>query len=66
VRVAADGSLRACLGGRERLGLKQLLRDGADDRAIAASIVAALAHKHARHEMARQAGQLVPMIGTGG
>jgi cyclic pyranopterin phosphate synthase len=66
VRVAADGSLRACLGGRERLGLKQLLRDGTDDRAIAASITAALAHKHARHEMERHGGQLISMIGTGG
>ncbi len=66
VRVAADGSLRACLGGRARLSLKALLRDGTSDEAIAASIREALALKAARHEMTRDAGQLVSMIGTGG
>jgi cyclic pyranopterin phosphate synthase len=66
VRVAADGSLRACLGGRERVGLKQLLRDGTPDEAIAARVVEALSHKRDRHDMAAGAGRLLPMIGTGG
>jgi len=66
VRVAADGSLRACLGGRERLSLKPLLRDGTSDEVIAGQIVAALAQKRERHDLARSAGQLVSMIGTGG
>lgn len=64
VRVAADGSLRACLGGRDRVALKPLLRDEPDDRVIAERITAALALKRDRHEMA--AGGLLPMIGTGG
>jgi cyclic pyranopterin phosphate synthase len=64
VRVGADGSLRACLGGRDRVALKDMLREGATDEAIAAAIRAALAGKHERHDMA--AGALLPMIGTGG
>jgi cyclic pyranopterin phosphate synthase len=66
VRVAADGSLRACLGGRERLSLKALLRDGTPDQAIAAAIEQALALKHERHEMGTPGNRLLPMIGTGG
>ncbi len=64
VRVAADGSLRACLGGRDKVALKALLRQEPDDRVIAAQIEAALARKHDRHQMI--AGGLLPMIGTGG
>jgi GTP 3',8-cyclase len=64
VRVAADGSLRACLGGRDRLALKPLLRDGRDDDDIAARVVAALGDKRERHALA--GGELLPMIGTGG
>jgi cyclic pyranopterin phosphate synthase len=66
VRVAADGSLRACLGGRERLSLKAMLRGGAPDQAVAAAIVQALALKHDRHEMGAPGNRLLPMIGTGG
>jgi len=65
VRVAADGSLRACLGGRDRLAMKPLLRDERDDRVIAGRIVAALALKRDRHQMAA-GGALLSMIGTGG
>ncbi|HYG68640.1 MAG TPA: GTP 3',8-cyclase MoaA [Anaeromyxobacteraceae bacterium] len=64
VRVGADGSLRACLGGRDKLALKDLLRAGATDDELAAAIRKALAGKHERHDMA--AGGLLPMIGTGG
>jgi cyclic pyranopterin phosphate synthase len=66
VRVAADGSLRACLGGRDRVSLKALLRDGSPDQAIAAAIVAALGRKGERHEMGVAGTGLLPMIGTGG
>jgi GTP 3',8-cyclase len=66
VRVAADGSLRACLGGRDRVSLKALLRDGTTDEAIGAAIVAALGRKAERHEMGAVGTQLLPMIGTGG
>ena len=65
VRVAADGSLRACLGGRDRVALKPLLRDEPDDGVIAAAIVSALALKGERHRM-DGGGPLLPMIGTGG
>jgi len=65
VRVAADGTLRACLGGRDRAALKPLLRDGSDDEAIAGRIRAALAQKGEKHEMGRGL-PLLPMIGTGG
>lgn len=65
VRVAADGSLRACLGGRDRVALKPLLRDEPDDRVIAARIVAAVGEKRDRHQMGG-GHPLLPMIGTGG
>ena len=66
VRVAADGALRACLGGRDQVALKPLLRDGTTDQGIAARIVEALASKQERHRMADDHGGLLPMIGTGG
>jgi len=66
VRVAADGSLRACLGGRERVALKELVRAGASDGELAARIRAALLAKHERHRMHAPGAPLPPMIGTGG
>jgi cyclic pyranopterin phosphate synthase len=66
VRVGADGSLRACLGGRDRVPLKDLLRAGAPDAEIADKIRLALALKHPQHEMAARTKTLLPMIGYGG
>jgi cyclic pyranopterin phosphate synthase len=66
VRVGADGSLRACLGGRDRAPLAGLLRSGASDAELAARIGAALLAKGARHEMAERPSALLPMIGAGG
>ncbi len=66
VRVGADGALRACLGGRDRLELLPLLRAGAGDDAIRARIREALLRKDARHDMAASRGRLLPMIGVGG
>jgi cyclic pyranopterin phosphate synthase len=66
VRVSADGALRACLGGRDRVPLAELLRAGATDGEIADRIRAALLAKGERHHMAEDAGKLLPMIGTGG
>jgi cyclic pyranopterin phosphate synthase len=66
VRVGADGSLRACLGGRDRVPLKDLLRAGAPDAEIADKIRLALALKHPQHEMAARKKTLLPMIGYGG
>jgi cyclic pyranopterin phosphate synthase len=67
VRVGADGSLRACLGGRDRVALKELLRAGASDGEIVGRIRAALLAKGERHEMPARGGSgLLPMIGSGG
>jgi cyclic pyranopterin phosphate synthase len=66
VRLAADGSLRACLGGRDRAPLAALLRAGATDEALAEAIRAALLGKAERHAMGDDADGLPPMIGTGG
>jgi cyclic pyranopterin phosphate synthase len=66
VRVAADGTLRACLGGREQVSLKALLRDGTPDEAIGDEIRAALMLKREKHEMGAPGNRLLPMVGTGG
>ena len=66
VRVGADGALRACLGGRDRVELLPLLRTGAGDAALAALIRAALQAKGDRHDMAGTRESLPPMIGVGG
>jgi cyclic pyranopterin phosphate synthase len=65
VRVGADGALRACLGGRDRVELLPLLAAG-DEAALAARIRDALLAKGERHDMAGARGRLLPMIGTGG
>ncbi|WP_049768564.1 GTP 3',8-cyclase MoaA [Anaeromyxobacter sp. Fw109-5] len=66
VRVGADGSLRACLGGRDRAPLRELIRAGASDEEIAAAVRAALLAKGEKHEMPRGGSGLLPMIGSGG
>lgn len=66
IRIAADGSLRSCLGGRDRLPLRALLEEGASDEEIAARILAELRRKGERHRMERGGCGLPPMIGTGG
>jgi len=68
VRVAANGDLRACLGGREQAPLSQLLHEGADAAALATAIRAALGSKPEGHRFndpdAKAA--LLPMMGIGG
>lgn len=66
VRVGADGSLRACLGGRGQVPLPELLAGGASDAEIALAIRGALLAKKDRHDLAASRGALLPMIGTGG
>jgi cyclic pyranopterin phosphate synthase len=68
IRIGADGALRACLGGRDRVPLLDLLRSGATDAEIVARVRQALAAKGERHDMAEAgpARRLLPMIGTGG
>ncbi|HSD18860.1 MAG TPA: GTP 3',8-cyclase MoaA, partial [Anaeromyxobacter sp.] len=66
VRVGADGSLRACLGGRDRAPLRELIRAGASDEEIAAAVRTALLAKGEKHEMRPGGSGLLPMIGSGG
>jgi cyclic pyranopterin phosphate synthase len=66
VRVGADGSLRACLGGRDRLPLADLLRSGVPEAELGERIRSALLAKGPRHEMTERPGGLLPMIGAGG
>lgn len=66
IRISADGSLRACLGGRERLPLRDLLASGADDDELSARILAELQRKGERHRMERGGCALPSMVGTGG
>ncbi|MGB8929977.1 MAG: GTP 3',8-cyclase MoaA [Anaeromyxobacteraceae bacterium] len=66
VRIAADGSLRACLGGNARVPLRELLDAGASDGEIAARVMAELRRKGDRHKMDEERCNLLPMIGTGG
>jgi len=68
VRVAANGDLRACLGGRAQVPLSSLLQAGADEVTLATAIRAALGAKPDGHRFndpdAR--GALLPMMGIGG
>jgi GTP 3',8-cyclase len=67
-RVTADGGFQACLGGHDRAPLRELLRAGAGDDALAAAIRGALGRKAPRHRM-DDAGcglVLLPMRGIGG
>jgi GTP 3',8-cyclase len=51
VRLTADGQLRACLFARSETDLRSLLRDGADDEALAAAFHACLAGKRPGHDI---------------
>ncbi|HTN53386.1 MAG TPA: GTP 3',8-cyclase MoaA [Anaeromyxobacter sp.] len=65
-RVASDGGFQACLGGRDRVNLRDLARAGADDGELAAAVRGALARKAPRHHMEEGALVLLPMRGIGG
>ncbi|HEY6104361.1 MAG TPA: GTP 3',8-cyclase MoaA [Anaeromyxobacteraceae bacterium] len=66
VRVGADGALRACLGGRDRVPLLDLLRAGAGDAALATAVRGALLGKGERHAMAGGPPAAGSMMGIGG
>lgn len=51
VRLTADGQLRACLFARAETDLRTLVRDGADDDALAAAFRACLAGKRPGHDI---------------
>ena len=66
VRVGADGALRACLGGRDRVGLEELLRAGATDAEIADRSGPRSSRRASATTWRTTPGGLLPMIGTGG
>lgn len=51
LRLTADGQLRSCLFARTETDLRTLVRDGADDDALAAAFLACLAGKRAGHDI---------------
>ncbi len=67
-RVAADGGFQACLGGQERVNLRDRLRAGASDAELAEAVRGALFRKAPRHHMDDGGAGLVllPMRGIGG
>ncbi|MFY3744418.1 GTP 3',8-cyclase MoaA [Anaeromyxobacter sp. Red801] len=67
-RVAADGGFQACLGGQDRVNLRDMIRGGAGDDALAEAVRGALWRKAPRHHMEDAGAGLVllPMRGLGG
>jgi cyclic pyranopterin phosphate synthase len=65
-RVTADGGFQACLGGHDRAPLRELMRAGEADEALAAAVRGALARKGPRHHMTEPGLVLLPMRGIGG
>ncbi len=68
VRVASNGDLRSCLGGRSQAPLHALIRGGASDAELALSIRRALGEKPEGHRFTEpgNASTLLPMMGIGG
>jgi cyclic pyranopterin phosphate synthase len=67
-RIAADGGFQACLGGQDRVQLRDRMRAGEPDEALADAVAGALGRKAPRHHM-EQAGAglvLLAMRGIGG
>ncbi|MCP3100831.1 GTP 3',8-cyclase MoaA [Myxococcus sp. K15C18031901] len=68
VRVASNGDLRSCLGGRAQAPLHQLIRGGATDEELARAIRRALGDKPDGHRFTEpgNGATLLPMMGIGG
>jgi cyclic pyranopterin phosphate synthase len=68
VRVASNGDLRSCLGGRAQAPLHQLIRGGATDVELAVAIRSALGDKPDGHRFTEpgNGATLLPMMGIGG
>lgn len=68
VRVASNGDLRSCLGGRAQAPLHTLIRGGATDTELALAIRAALGEKPEGHRFTEPGAgaYLLPMMGIGG
>ena len=67
-RVTADGGFQACLGGHDRVPLREMMRAGESDEAIADAVRGGLGRKDPRHHMDAAGGGLVllAMRGIGG
>ncbi len=57
IRLTADGQLKLCLNHASDLDLRELLRNGADDRQITEALKDAIARKPREHEFANHAIQ---------
>lgn len=68
VRVASNGDLRSCLGGRAQAPLHALIRGGATDPELALAVRQALGEKPDGHRFTEPgaAASLLPMMGIGG
>ncbi|AKQ65755.1 Molybdenum cofactor biosynthesis protein MoaA [Myxococcus hansupus] len=68
VRVASNGDLRSCLGGRAQAPLHQLIRGGATDVELAVAIRRALGDKPEGHRFTEpgNGATLLSMMGIGG
>lgn len=67
LRLTVDGTLHLCLGQEDRLELRPLLRGGASDEEIIASIQTAVWRKPYRHEFASSPRKMTRiMASTGG
>jgi len=68
VRVASNGDLRSCLGGRAQAPLHALIRGGATDEQLALAIRQALGEKPEGHRFTEpgNGATLLPMMGIGG
>jgi GTP 3',8-cyclase len=67
-RIAADGGFQACLGGQDRVQLRDRMRAGEPDDALADAVAGALGRKAPRHHMEEAGAGLVllAMRGIGG
>ncbi len=67
-RVTADGGFQACLGGQDRVPLRELMRAGESDEVLAEAVRGGLGRKAPRHHMDDAGGGLVllSMRGIGG
>ncbi len=67
-RVTADGGFQACLGGHDRVPLREMMRAGASDEELAEAVRGGLGRKAPRQHMDDGGAGLVllPMRGIGG
>lgn len=67
VRLSVEGTLYLCLGKRENMEFRPLLRQGLNDDEIKARILQAIAHKPERHEFNEKPGEVIRVMSlTGG